>query len=530
LRADGTLRDRWLLLRGERRLLGLLAIVGLLTFAVSLPTSFEVRADPRQDEPARDTAALLDPIEATLALRTLEPPLDLHEITATGGQPLPARWRTAALEDYDGKRWTPVLTLRPIGTTLGPVSGPTVSADITFLDDDLNLVPFPGAPVAVDVPVETDRARTVVLLAERPEPGDSVGIVSNVAVTLESLGPDAAVRPRAIDDDVAGLTGLAESLADGDSTLLGQLTTIQQTMRDDFVLESEAQAGGLQRVLVDRFLRDTQRGNTEQFVTAFVLLARSLGADARVATGFVADAPSTGDLVLSSVDAIVWPEVALADGTWVAFDPVPAEEADDAAPPEPEPEVQTPAAPQPPIAEPPETDSETSNDDDEAQEIDSDVLSTARLWATRVTVAGVGVILPALVAVGVVLGVKLRRRRRRQRDQDPARRIRGAWASATDVLVDAGMTIPLSTTDDEIARRARPIAPRAQRELNRLALLNSAATYGAPHRPDLLAQDALHCLDAIDAAIAAPKTRWQRLRWRLSLRSLRRTTRSPVSA
>jgi hypothetical protein len=140
LRADGTLRDRWLLLRGERRLLGLLAIVGLLTFAVSLPTSFEVRADPRQDEPARDTAALLDPIEATLALRTLEPPLDLHEITATGGPPLPARWRTAALEDYDGKRWTPVLTLRPIGTTLGPVSGPTVSADITFLDDDLKLM------------------------------------------------------------------------------------------------------------------------------------------------------------------------------------------------------------------------------------------------------------------------------------------------------------------------------------------------------------------------------------------------------
>ncbi len=281
--------------------------------------------------------------------------------------------------------------------------------------------------------------------------------------------------------------------------------------------------------LIERFLRDTQRGNTEQFTTAFVLLARSLGADARVATGFVAEVPAAGDLVLTSADAIVWPEVALADGTWVAFDPVPPEESTDATPPESEPQVQTPAAPQPPIAEPPESDTETSNDDDEVAEVDSDVLSTARLWATRFTVTGVVVILPVLVAVGVVLGVKIGRRRRRQRHEDPAVRIRGAWASATDVLVDAGMTIPRSITDDEIARRADPIAPRAHRELSRLAWLNSAATYGAPHRPDLLAQDALHCLDAIDAAIAAPKTRWQRVRWRLSLRSLRRTTRSPVA-
>ncbi len=217
LRADGTLRDRWLLLRGERRLLALLAIAGVLAFAVSLPTSFATRADPRQDDPAEDTAALLDPIEATIALRTLEPPIDLHEITATDGSvELPARWRTAALEEYDGRRWSPVLTLRPIGSTLGPVTGETISADVTFLDDDLSLVPFPGSPISVDAPVETDRDRTVVLLAERPEPGDSVGIVSNVPVTLDSLGPGSSVRPRPIDEEVAGLTGLAESLTAGD--------------------------------------------------------------------------------------------------------------------------------------------------------------------------------------------------------------------------------------------------------------------------------------------------------------------------
>ena len=78
------------------------------------------------------------------------------------------------LQEYDGRRWTPLVTLRPIGNTLGPVTGPTVTADITFLDDDLSLVPFAGNPVSVDAAVETDRERTVVRLVERPDPGDSV--------------------------------------------------------------------------------------------------------------------------------------------------------------------------------------------------------------------------------------------------------------------------------------------------------------------------------------------------------------------
>jgi hypothetical protein len=72
------------------------------------------------------------------------------------------------------------------------------------------------------------------------------------------------------------------------------------------------------------------------------------------------------------------------------------------------------------------------------------------------------------------------------------------------------------------------LAPGARRELHRLAMLNGAATFGAPTRPDLLAQDAAACLTTIDGAIVSDRTRWQRLRWRLSLRSLRSTTRSPV--
>ena len=530
-------RDRWLFLRGERRLFVLVALAAIVAGAVSVPVTFAARADPRQDEAATDTAALLDPIEATIALRSLDPPIPLHEVTRTGGSSSaaewPTRWRTAALDDYDGRRWTPTLTLRPIGSTLGPATGPTIGADVSFLRDDLTLVPLPGSPVSVDADVETDVERTIVRLVDRPDPGDVVGIVANISPDAAAVqGVDVAVRE--VDENVAGLTGLAQSLGTaegptGDNTVLGQLRTIEATMANDFVLESDAPAGGLQRVLIERFLRETQRGNAEQFATGFVLLARSLGVDARVASGFVVEAlPSDEPLEISSRDARIWPEVRLTDGTWIAFDPVPAEETTDAAPPEPEPEVQTPAAPQPPAAPPPEVDNASPDADTDSTDTTSTRLSGVGLWSLRVGVGAAVLMVPILLGAGLIVGAKQVRRRRRRRADVPTQRIRGAWASATDDLIDAGLRIPQSSTDDEIATTAHDLAPGAQRELHRLASLNGAATFGNPTRADLLAQDAVACLTAIDGAIVTDRTRWQRIRWRLSLRSLRSTTRSPV--
>jgi transglutaminase-like putative cysteine protease len=533
LRNSGTVHDRWVLLRGERRLLplGLTAVV--LVVLALFPIAFDVRADPRRNDPAEQTAPLLDPVEATRALRDLDPPRDLHDVRVEGGGAVPVRWRTAALSDYDGRNWAPDLTLRPIGSTLGPATGPTISADIEFLDDNLTLVPMPGTPVTVDVPVETDADRTVVRLAERVSPGDSVGIVANTPPERSSaLG----IAPRLVDESTAGLTELATGLA-GSGDAAEQLRRLETTMRDDFVLDNDVQGGGLERALVERFVRDTQRGTSEQFATAFVLLARSLGIESRVATGFVAGGAAddtttvaAGDrLVLTSADADVWPEVQLADGTWLAYDPVPTEEAAGDAPTPPEPQVQSPAAPQPPVAPPPESDNEPATPDDETTTDDTDAWSTALMWVARGTIALAVVISPFLLAAVVILGVKYRRRRRRLGSPAASDRIRGAWASATDALVDAGLAISRSDTDGEIATGGASLARASSPELRRLASMSSAATFGTPRHVDLLAQEARSCLDAIEHGVTSDRTRWQRVRWRLSLRSLRPATRSPVT-
>jgi hypothetical protein len=534
LRNDGTLTDRMVLLRGERRLVPLLCTASVLVVLLALAVALDSRADPRRGDPAQQTAALLDPIETTLALRDLDPVADLHVVTATDDEALPLRWRTAALTNYDGRRWSPNLILRPIGSTLGSARPPTIDAEVTFLDDNLSLVPLPGPPVVVDAAVETDADRTVVRLADRPSPGDVIGVVSNAPATASDI-VDLGVEPRLVDESTSGFTQLAEGLA-GDGDALDQLSRLETSMREGFVLDSSVQGGGLELALIDRFLRDTQRGTNEQFATSFVLLARSLGIEARVATGFVAGSDSGASVgaagepvVLTSADADVWPEVQLGDGSWIAYDPVPDEEATDGAPPPPEPDVQTPAAPQPPIAPPPEPDNEATDDETVTDTAGEGRLSAALTWVVRGAVALTVIVLPVLAAAAGIVGAKYTRRRRRLRALDPTERIRGAWASATDALVDAGLDIGRSTTDSEIATNGTPVVPGAAAQLRRLASLSSSATFGSPRHPDILAADAVSCLGSVERAVVSARTRLQRLQWRLSLRSLRPATRSPIT-
>ena len=133
-------------------------------------------------------------------------------MTTNDDRALPVRWRSAALENYDGRRWSPNLTLRPIGTTLGPVTGPVVDADISFLDDNLTLVPLPGAPVSIDAEVETDAERTVVRLIETPTPGDEIAVISNIAPTTGDA-IELGFTPRVVDESTSTFTELAEGLA-----------------------------------------------------------------------------------------------------------------------------------------------------------------------------------------------------------------------------------------------------------------------------------------------------------------------------
>jgi hypothetical protein len=248
-----------------------------------------------------------------------------------------------------------------------------------------------------------------------------------------------------------------------------------------------------------------------------------------VATGFVVPRDELDpELTLRSSHASVWPEVRVNGLDWIAFDPAPpqqAEQDDDDTPP---PSEQSPAAAQPPVEEPPER-SDEPNDEVEDPEADTTGLGSVSVWLTRAAIIGGAAILPVAAATTAIVLLKWRRRRRRLRASDPAQRIVGAWANTTDSLVDAGLDIGPAWTDDRIAERATAVAPSVPHEMRRLASSATAMTFGRTEGSGLLVDDAVATSRQVDLAIRAERSRLQRLRWRLSTRSLRRKTRSPVT-
>ena len=542
LRPGDEARGRVRTLGADRPLLLVLAAIGISAVLVTGAIAWSDRADPRETKPAESTATLLDPVEETVALRDAEPPVDLFRITDRStliGPALPARWRLQALDVYDGQRWTPGLTVRPIGSTLGlnaapsPDVAPPIQFDVELLSDDIDLVPLPGQPLTVDTGsssgVETDLDRTVVRLNQPPRAGMTIRASADVGP-----GPAASrlgtVATRLVDEISRGFTQTAKEMGGNTGTVLERLRAIESTMHDDWKLDSNAPGSGQQLKLIHYFVDDTKRGTREQFVTAFVLLARSIGVDARVATGFVVPPDELrAPLDIRSTSAAVWPEVKLVGQGWLAFDPVPAEETSDSESTPPPPAAQSPAAVQPPIPPPTDRASETPAVTP-AEQPGTGEWETVRTWVVRAGVIAGLAVLPILVGVGGILGMKWSRRRRRLRANDPGRRITGAWANTTDSLVDAGLTIGPSWTNDRIADEATVVAPSAPHEMRRLASTATAITFGDERDDVHRADDAIATSRTVDLAIRADRTRWERLKWRLSLRSLRKSTRSPVVA
>ncbi len=524
------------IMRADRTVVASIVGVAVVGLATSGAIALADRADPRRPQNAEATATLLDPIEAAAALRRADPPIDLFRVIDEStliGRSLPARWRTAALTEYDGQRWVPRVTVRPIGGRLGLPSdtafgrAPSITYSVRYLSDDVLTVPFPGRPLQVDENVLTDTDRVVVVLDGAPDIGDTIQAVSEIDPGLvEAQVSNFGLRQ--IDDIAVAFTDRARALAGTTTTQFEQLQALESTMRDAWQLDADAPGAGQQLALIERFIVDTQRGTPEQFVTSFVLLARALGFDARVATGFIIPPEDLGiPLTIRSAHAAAWPEVRLDGGGWVAFDPVPDAFTAEDEPIVEEAELQSPAAAQPPAVPPSEEGEDLDEPPPDMSDGDSRWSVVGR-WAIRAGMVAGLTVLPFALVIGGIVWVKWRRRRRRRLVLEPDRRIRAEWANTTDYLIDAGLDVERSWTDERIAEAAAPLARRAPFELRRLASLSTAMTFGKTDNADVLVMDALETSRMIDAALRVEQSRAQRLKALLSLRSLRKATRSPV--
>lgn len=351
--------------------------------------------------------------------------------------------------------------------------------------------------------------------------GDSYEL--NVVVTaspaesaISQLDPGPAVVPVAIgipeeltarlDEYVAGVDGPGARLA----AMLKGLAADGYISHGISADEPPSRSGHAADRIAELFSAPRMIGDAEQYAVAAALMARDLGFPSRVVFGF----DPSGDRVTGS-DVSAWIEVNSAQYGWVAIDPTPpVRDIPDEIPEENSQVSRPPTIVPPPVVESDRIDRQTTPDSEQELPADLDpvlqgVFAALRVLGWMALVAAI-VVAPFLV----IIAAKLRRRRLRRRAATPIEQISGGWQEFEDAVVDHGLSPAASATRSEVAH----IVGGTQSQV--LAAVADRAIF-SPDEPQASDVESVwRAVDELHASLGSGLSRWQRLKARISLRSL----------
>lgn len=457
------------------------------------------------------------------------------------GLPDGAFVRLAALDTWDGVVYTVgtdavssasgAFTRVPGRLDPPAAAGERVTLRVSVLGYEGVWLPIAGDLVSVDFgDVAADEAGTPVYYNEVTRTaavvdgvgsGDSYTVRAVIAqqpqrLELGALSPGSATVPFAPPPPEALLTRLESYVHGIDGPGARLAAALDGLAADGYVThgvgadEPSSRAGHSADRLARLFTDPRMLGDAEQYAVAAALMARQLGFPARVVMGFV---PQSHEV--RGGDVTAWIEVHTADHGWVAIDPnppvrdIPQEQPQETA------EVVRPETVVPPPAiEPDDATRQESPESTQEDPPQSDAALRALLAVLRV-VGWVLLVAAIMVApFGVVIAAKLQRRRARRGARSPAERIVGGWREFEDALVDRGRAPAPAATRAETAALVGGMSALA------VATVADRAVF-APEAPAAADADAVwHDVDALTASLDEGRTRWQRLRARVSLRSL----------
>ncbi|WP_261565070.1 transglutaminase domain-containing protein [Frankia gtarii] len=425
------------------------------------------------------------------------------DVLFTAAPPLSRNIRLAVLDRFDGQQWTPSARYTPAGGRVPPAPDTPPGADRIHQDIIIGTLPGIFLP-HVDRPVTLTGAGLAVdtadgsLISSRPlAPGRAYSVTSAVP---RDLSPEqlAALRiasgtssdtTRALPPELPAPIAAAarEAGADG-GTPFQRAYRLEQYLRTQFTYDQDAPSGHTYGHLA-YFLDRSHTGTSEQFATAFAVLARVLGLPSRVVVGFhparqptsdaaPAETGRTGTVRAGDVragDVLVWPEIDFAGVGWVPFYPTPEATGQHggsvatAAQGEPTGRAQkvTEAAAVPPQS----------------------VVEAAPAGSPRSSSTPVGV-LAGLAAAGAVMAVGVaylvlamsapaHRRRRRRTAGGDRERVVGAWLDTLESLDRAGAPVRPSATPTAVVEHGSAlVGPGGRAPLADLARLATMALHG----------------------------------------------------
>lgn len=252
--------------------------------------------------------------------------------------------RAQIFDRWDGSRWTRSETDRyrlaggMIHTAehdLGASGSVTFHQRIRLETEWADL--YPAAPTAVRLESSAGAVQTLDgTLSAWPQPLGR-GAVYTVTSRVQPADP-ASLRavtgeaPPAILDRYATAPTTTDRVLElgerivrdtGADTNYDKIRAFEAWMGDNLEYSIDAPPSPDGADAVDRFLFEDRLGWCEQIASSLVVLARSEGIPARLATGFVASERDrvTGDFVVRAKHAHAWAEVWFPEHGWVPFDP-----------------------------------------------------------------------------------------------------------------------------------------------------------------------------------------------------------------
>ena len=433
-------------------------VAGCLAFTAWAPLSRPAYSLPAHHQPPAVTSVLANPLDE-IGSRLATPGAEVFSAHVT--TPVD-RWTVSVLDRFDGVSWTSSAHFRPLGSSLPAAAGAAPTGPLA--DATVTLASAPGA--WLPTVTRTDHVEganplvdtvTGTLLSTQATDGLAYRLFWRPpSVDAKALGSSD------VDASAAGLEPLGQQLPKEIAPLAREATGgLGPSLRTAFVLEQwfrknykvasgEDIPTGHGYAQLSFFLGSSKRGTSEQFATAYAVLARAAGLPVRVAVGFhQPTAAPGGSVVVHNGDALAWPEVAVRGVGWVPLDPTGtasadagkqqssvAQATDDARknlPPQPDTRPQpTPNVPPQPAAD------------------------SAPWW---VWLAGAPLALLLLAALTPVVVKTVRRHRRRR--GTPAEVVVGAWLDARDRLRDRGVTVVPGMTARDLAGEVGPAYPGA---------------------------------------------------------------------
>jgi transglutaminase-like putative cysteine protease len=218
-----------------------------------------------------------------------------------------------------------------------PQSRGLLTAQITVLASKTSVAFAPDAPLRFSTPIELDTRAdpsdvATVRLDTPIQQNQSYTVISAISTAtvqeLRAAGEDypAWIRERYLPlprNVPRRVVDLAHSATDGAPSAFDKAVTLESYLRDNYTYTTHVGNVPPDQDWIDYFLFQSRQGYCDYFATAMVVMLRSEGVPARVASGFAPGDfdPTTGMSIVRENHAHSWVEAYFPRYGWITFEP-----------------------------------------------------------------------------------------------------------------------------------------------------------------------------------------------------------------